>query len=505
MHQHLHADEAVGGALIQSDAGKIYFPGAQKAVVLFVERDVPGTDEMFDAERKLPIGCGGEVRFNDHRGPQGRVRGECASTLVAKYIKVYGLPAYERLLSETLENDTRAHASRTQLSELLKKVHRYLPDNSLDVYNWARMAIDAIIEREKWARASVKGEVGLMAIFRAYRTKMKSMDKEILDRMEKWIETSVQSGAEKVTELSYMVAALFRRLDPATVCPAYNEATISEWCELPFRAMYHEQVAFKEVSEALRMNPPKVYEIQAELRGKERKLRLISFVSDSKCSLKAALSLRPDVAMIRTSTGNVRINTSNNVRGITLEDVTRMIRFLEAPADKKNSGNWTQLGKGGEHEFAPWWYYDVQAEALYNGTETHISVPSKIGSQALLEVLLYGFYPEAVVEWCKNRGISLFRRTKGGDIFWSRKPCYKSHQRRRSRNATGGQAATVKAGNNSVSDALEVANAVVEDAKLKAKADDRRTSRRAKSEKPPKSIRAYKRSKQNKVVDLIDD
>ncbi len=424
MHKDVHGDEIVGGALARSSVATEYLPGVATAVINFIERDIPGDDQMFDAAKKLPIGCGGNTRFNDHRGPDGRINGECSATLVAKFIEVDGLPQYKRLLDETLWCDTHAGTSRTQFSEIVKSINRHLRGNSLRVFMWGEQAVDAIIEREKWAYAAVTSELSLMNIFSTFKRKLEKAEGSgpILDRIEDAVRKSEASGLKLVTELSYIVGALSRRLDPNTRKPVRKTTDVIEWCELVFEAMYHEQVEFQKEFDRLTKGEHqyRTYEVQALLEHRDESLKLMSFQSESRAALKVALRMGADIILVRDSQGHARINTRKGIRGLNLADVTRMMRLLESQAhlNPKKKGSWTKLGKGGEHEDAPGWYHDVQAKALYIGTETHDSIPSGIATQAMVEVLLFGFYPEAVLEWCRGRNVSL-NRDKNGELFWA--------------------------------------------------------------------------------------
>ena len=486
MHQDPHADEIVGATLVRSSAAMDYFPGASKAAISFVERDVPGTDQMFDEAGKLPIGCGGEVRFNDHRGPDGRVKGECAATLVAKYIEVYGLPQYERLLAETLWNDCHSGTKRTQLSEIVKAANRHMRNNSLAIVSWGIDAVDAIIEREKWGYAAVGGEMTLLQVFQAYRSKVaKDSDPATLDWLQKAMVESEANETKLVTELSYIVGALFRRLDPTTRKPAKKVSDVIEWCTVAFNALYASQMEFREEQSMFAQNPPRQFGIQAEIHRQDRTLKLLSFQSDSRASLQVALSMGADVVLVRDSQGHARINTRKGL-GLNLANVMRMIRFLESQgAEKKPThGSWTELGHGGEHQFAPWWYYDVQAQAIYNGTETHEVVPTKIATQALIEILLFGFHPDGIIEWREKRNIFL-NRGRHGELFWTL-----GVRHFRSRRASKDK--PVAAGTNNIVEAFAEAKPLEKPAKSTAVVTNEKPSRKSKA-KGEKATRGGKK------------
>lgn len=421
LHKEPHNDEVVGGTIVRSYVAQEYFPGADKAVVSFVEKDIPGTDEMFDSAQKLPLGCGGDVRFNDHRGPDGRIAGECTATLVAKYLEIDGLPAYQRLLEETLWCDTHKVGSSTLLPSVLKAVNRHMPNNSLRVFEWGEDAIDAIIERERWGYAAVSGEMSLTQIFAAYRRKVaKNCDASSLDRLEDAIGKSERNGTKSVLELSYIVGALARRCDPDTHLPDRKPIDVMQWCQLAFESMYDEQTEFLKEKARLEIEKPHWFTIQAELAHRDRKLKLISFQSESRASLSVALSLGADVILIRDSVGHMRIHTRKGIYGMDLESAASMIRVLMSQAAKNpiTHGNWTALGKGGEHDDAPGLYHDVQGVALLNKSESHEAEPINIATQTLIEILLFAFHPDGVREWCNERAI-YFTRGRNKELLWS--------------------------------------------------------------------------------------
>ncbi|MDB5239288.1 MAG: hypothetical protein JWO00_623 [Candidatus Parcubacteria bacterium] len=392
MHQNPHLDE-ITGYYILSKYGQGKFLGLSSAPIRFVEDDPVGTDEEFDKAGILPIGCG-KGRFDEHRKKTERLEDECAATLIAKYLGVHNKPELKRLLSEVLYFDTHSGCASTQLAEIVKAAHRTTKD-TYEIVNWALLALGAIVEFEKNNYGPREGEKTLVEVMRTSVAQgLYTEDERVRQFMFNQMHSSEKSKADSVTELAFIVQALYRN--------AYTEDNVSDWLVTPLDQMVLDQLEFwKEVEKRKKSKP---LEIQAKLEGEERKLLFLVCKSDSLHAQKAARYLGGQVVVVRNSKGNVQIYVDTTIQGLNLSEAARMIRWLELPKEKRGMMEWKTAGVSGEHPAVKEWYYFKKGEMLFNGSSTHVRKPTQLSLPVIINTLQHAFHPLGVEAWWRKHG-----------------------------------------------------------------------------------------------------
>jgi hypothetical protein len=392
MHQNPHWDEVVAYYLWYQYGDK-KFQNTKGAAIRFVESDPVGTDEEFDKDGILPIGCG-KGRFDEHREGVERLEGECATTLVAKYLGIRNKPELERLIDETLHFDTHEGCASTQLPEILKRAHRNTSDNYATM-DWALLPIAAMVRLEKYHYAKRKGEKNLVDIMKESVEKgLYTEDPRIQKRMTDLLQQSEQDKERSITELAYVLQALYRN--------GYDEDAISSWLVTPLDQIVTDQIEFWKEVEICKTR--KVRKIIAKIDNQEFALRLIVCRSDSLHAQKAARYLGANVVLVRNSRGNVQIYIDTRIRGLSLRTAAKMIRWLEPSRDSRNV-RFSKLGYVGKGSETDLWYYFEKAEMLFNGTMTQVERPTQIKIVELVNVLQHAFHPYGIAKWCKKYGV----------------------------------------------------------------------------------------------------
>jgi hypothetical protein len=150
-HQGVHLDELVAICLLKK-FGEEKFPGIRKAKVVYWNTGGKTPDgrsvEDYEKEGVLIVGmCGSKFDEHPSRGDQIR-KGECATTLVAKYLGVEDDPALEKIFNYVIRDDTKGGSHPFDLSHIIKLLHQKYPDNPTKVVRWAIEAIEAKYEEQ---------------------------------------------------------------------------------------------------------------------------------------------------------------------------------------------------------------------------------------------------------------------------------------------------------------------------------------------------------------------
>lgn len=158
-HVNCHLDEIMAIWLLRR-FGEEDFPGIEQATIDFWR---PNGDQRepdpvaLELEGTLLVGVG-LGRFDEHRA-DGRLPGECATTLVAKHLFVMDAPGVQPLIKFVLLTDTEPKAQPFDLANLVKAMHRANPGNPQKVVQWAMDAIDAkYLEQMKFEEAAQQVE-----------------------------------------------------------------------------------------------------------------------------------------------------------------------------------------------------------------------------------------------------------------------------------------------------------------------------------------------------------
>jgi len=405
MHQQPHLDEVVAVTILRL-YGEALFPGIGKAQIRFIEADILGTESEWDSQAILPVGiCKG--RFNEHRNgtPTGRLEGECAATLVMKYLGVYDNPELQKLRDETLEGDENPTNTPTQLAELMKVGYRNLKKDSSVVFGLVSTVVKAIISCERFRYSALSSEKTISEMW----AKASEDDEELKGmprvgrRLGNLIVESEKNHGNLVTELSSVIRALFR-------VPYDYDTVISPQFEFYMACLKSDIIEFQAVTEELKKVEP--IWVRVLLHNRQQTIKMLVCKTDASQAAKAARVLGNHIVLLRNSSGNFQLFTSNkvfNAQGLSLTNVVRMIRWLSLPADKKAEADWGKLGQAGDHPDVPGIHYHKVAEAVYNGSLTHPAQASPISTQALIEAIKYGFDPHYVKMWCNDRKITMNR------------------------------------------------------------------------------------------------
>ena len=403
LHKGQHGDEMVAYCLItQTTEGKELFPlTTENPKIRFIEGNPLLSDGEWDTFGFVPLGCGGG-RFDEHKGETGRLPGECTSTLVADYLGIRDRREYNRLIEETEFADNNRGCPPTRLASLIQIAHRLMPNNPMGVFNWAAYIIDAIIIRERFTYCATPHEKTLLQIFEALKKRYK--DPEALAYMTKEVQRSARE--DRVTELGYIVGALYRR--------EMADKDVIEYVQFILDGMYQDQIAFRtevarqeaEIAKQAAAGLSASVEISNDLRSRRgRLLKLAVVYSDSPHASRAARYLGADIVLVRNSAGNVQIAIDNRIPGLSLNMAVRMIRWLELPEEAKGSVAWHDLDNAGYLDAVPHWYYFRQAEQMLNGSLTHAAVSTQMGMTAIVQALQHAFHWEGIKSWCSMRGI----------------------------------------------------------------------------------------------------
>lgn len=407
-HVRLHLDEIVGIYLLRG-YGEAFFPGISQCGIRFVESDLIGTDEQFDHEKKLPIGCGGtetsHCRFNEHVSEYERLPGACATSLIADYLTIVDMPCLQRLLQEVLRCDTERGSTSTMLAELVKTDHRRNDGLSSDVINWVFVAISAIISQETYHYAKVQGEATLIQFFNLWLEKQNGIAAQIANRLGRLMSNSMDRMDERVTELSYIVAALSRN--------GTTNEQISEWLSFAFEAMLADQIAFAAELERVKKLTP--ISAKKDLgRSRETTLRIMVVSGSTMYSQKAARYLRNDLILCIDRSGNFQIHCNDAVTEMDLDNIVRMIRYLIMAKRGKSitaRNMWNRLAQPGQYPDVKGLYYFMRGKTVLNGSLTHTAPVLPISKLELIEILRHAFYPTLRKKWAM-RQVSTFDRPR---------------------------------------------------------------------------------------------
>jgi len=409
-HARAHFDELVAWLLLVW-YGEKFFPGVGKAKLYFAGETTEGSDEMFDSQGILRIACGG--RFDEHQnGGSGRLPGKCSAILVAEYLGIQDAPYLKRLLAETLECDER-NVSATRFPQIMKAAYRAFPNDPHFILNRSQRVVAAIVKAEMCKFAPKAGEPTLTSLFeRVLKERAQHFtDERAIAHIKGLFAQSDRAGEDLVTELSFIVKAMYRKDDS-------DEAMqdIYEWVLFVSQILYADQMTFRMARDFCRQNA----EEHSVVAPSGRSFRLGVIRTDMDCVLQAMLYLKYDLVVIQNDRGQVQICTSKTAksRGVSLVDVVRMWRWLEIPIEEKEKYSWESLGVAGRHDGVDNIYYhrgtsQNPVENAYNGTTTHPNVrPTVVALQAIIDLIKHAFIADGVRGWMRGRAIRFEERAQ---------------------------------------------------------------------------------------------
>ena len=144
-HKSPHFDEIVAIWLLRK-FGEPRFPGISTARIVFQDsEDIfrQGTPQELEQKGILLVGIGGG-KFDEHPtlGIK-RKHNECATTLVAKALKIDKRPQLKQILKFTTTTDVKGGSQPFDLASLVKLIHQQFPDRPEKAIEWATTALEA--------------------------------------------------------------------------------------------------------------------------------------------------------------------------------------------------------------------------------------------------------------------------------------------------------------------------------------------------------------------------
>lgn len=169
--------------------------------------------------------------------------------------------------------------------------------------------------------------------------------------------------------------------------PDKPEMVIS-WATKALEVKYHEQFSF--FSQA-REDYEKRTEISEVVLTNGKVFKIATATTDNENFSKYARFCGAAVVIQRKTSGNVQIHTNNRL-GLTLYDVSQMIRLEEAKVKGVViNEDWKILSFDGKIKGAEEWYFHHKMQALLNGSLTAPNVPpTKISLEKIVELVKLG-------------------------------------------------------------------------------------------------------------------
>jgi hypothetical protein len=190
------------------------------------------------------------------------------------------------------------------------------------------------------------------------------------------------------------------------------EADITEWLSFAFAYLVNDQEQFRAAIEEVKKNG-KLMKVRGYDRVTNRDItvRVMKMKTDSQHVLRAVNFLKiADVLMVQQTKGNVQFFLQN--KSLSLVNLMRMVAWLETQG--KTDLKWNVLGNAGTNPASSLWYYQIEAEFIFNGSITHPDVPpTRIYAQGFEDALNAAFHPGEVALWKRQRGIDVPQQHNG--------------------------------------------------------------------------------------------
>ena len=375
------------------------FVGVDKAPIMFSQGEVIGVNATFDADGEVPIGCG-----------QGRFGTEHPAISVAKELGIQDNAELLPLLG-SLKDGT---GSELRLQVLFRSVRRKVNGDPKICIQVMSVFIDAIIMNCKYNLVPCQKELSLGEVFQGLVKRKKFTDKRACTHLQKQIELSL-ANSKDVAELSHVLMSLFRRRDKTVTTadvPLYKEANILEWMEFVLSAYYQQQIDFGKALEEVR--DLERVEVPTRIGERRFKMKLISVSSENDQVAKAARSLGVDIVLHREPMSLRRHISFGLVRGLSSQNLAKMIEWMEVPKKMKSRVKWADLGSFDKSHGITWWHVDRNGN-LHNGTKYRPQPQSMIADSSIVDAIQHAFHFEELKFWCNhpNRKIRISARTEG--------------------------------------------------------------------------------------------
>src|SRR3989344_1958876 len=317
-HVRAHIDEVIAIMFLQKTlAGRAMFPGIQNAKIIFGFEDKEKNAQEWASQGVILVGIGNKNPFNEHISADNSeaYTGECAATMVAKYLGIHDKPETQQVMAYALFNDRNGDEGLeyTVKGNSILCPNRFLPGSLMK--NFYSVCPETAKEMH-----AICFETWREMIYAVY-LKDHNLHTEGKEEYEKG-----KIVGEAVAKLSQKELARRRKKDPN----AKDEDTF------------------------------KIFFVNS---NSEFVLPYTRFRDKS-----------IGVFICRQSTGHFQIHTSNRFQ-INLEDVVKILRRQHQEA-KKNvlTKMFVDLKKPGTVPGAEEIYYNKEMEGIYNSSITHPDV-----------------------------------------------------------------------------------------------------------------------------------
>jgi len=340
----------------------------------------------------------GQHRFDEHTGADMPGRpGECAATLMARFLGILDMPALQRLFALVKANDLHGQGSPFDIGTLPKTMYEFM--DGKDVVSWMDTAVRAVIHAESSGKPFDPQE-GLYMFDRTvaawlYNTfgEKETTGGKVLDGDElvKYVFGSKQLVATDMAKtlsveedkalqfiLKYLRApangesmfdlkglpALIYAMDPQDPMKAIN------WLFAGLNAKFQDQTTFLEAVEKFKADVVagkiEIKEVRTS-RGRKIKIAIINNCTNRQMN-KAGRYCGMDMVIQRQLPGHVQIFT-NKASRLDLSELAAMIRIEEQKATGQSvTWNWNQLRLEGTVPGVTNWFYHREGQMLLNGT-----------------------------------------------------------------------------------------------------------------------------------------
>lgn len=397
--------DAYGGYYFAQRFGTAHFPGVDEAPMKFVDKSPQMADSQYDAAGVLPFDTG-YGRFDHHR-PNGRIPDSSTVKLVCEYMGVTD-QAMLSIAEEIHWGDNNRGVTDTQIGGLIKSANRNSPSSRVTVYSeFVVPALDAIHKQLSWNFSSTNSEASALAFLEGMIQSGWIKTEKLQERMRRMFKASGersegagQTGDSErtfLTEIDFIVRCFQRN--------GVEQKDIFTWLRTPVNMIKADEALFEKALDEVRGNPNKL-SIDARMPDGDERIWGSFIRSDNPMILRAANFCQQDVVAIRNKRNQTQIMLSHKT-GLTLDSLTAMIRWLEAPQDARQTLEWNDLMKDGIHEAAPNWYYERKRGQLFNGSLTHPGMkPTSIGAQGIVDAMNHAFHPKRIARWQSDRKIT---------------------------------------------------------------------------------------------------
>ncbi|MEI7462836.1 MAG: hypothetical protein WCK03_00385 [Candidatus Taylorbacteria bacterium] len=363
------------------------FVGVDKSPIMFTDGEALGDDASFDRDGSLPIGCG-----------HGRFGTREPALSVAKELGIDNSPELLPLL-DSLKKDVKG--SHLRLPVLFSAVRRHVNGEPKPCISVMSVFIDAIIMNSRYNAAPCQKEHTLMEVFETLIKRKIFTDAKIIIYLREQVKSSIEKN-QSVGELSYVLKALFRRrnTEGALDVPLHKESDIIEWMRFVLTAVYSQQIDFWKALEEIRDIKPTM--VRAYINGKLCQLTFITVYTDNDQVAKAARSRNIDILLhceIKSKRRHISFNPK--VRGLSGQNLTKMIEWFELSEKKKRHFDWKELGNFDKSRGVTWWHVDNNG-TIHNGTVYWPQKISLIGDSSLIEAIEHAFDFNELKYWCSN-------------------------------------------------------------------------------------------------------